>query len=372
MITSAAALPAPYKTLVGVNDVEIMGIPTTIINVPYANEMSFAKRIRAFFEFAILASREVIRCQADVVFATSTPLTIAIPAIVSKTRWHIPMIFEVRDLWPELPIAVGALRNPMAKALARILEWIAYHASTHIVALSPGMADGIMSRGIHSGRVTVIPNSCDVNVFAVPSERGTAFRQRLGLVAEQPLIVYAGSLGMINGTDYLVEIAAAMKLINPQIHFLIVGSGAERNRVSDRAKRLRVLGENLSIWEPIPKAQMPDLLAAATISTSLFIPLRQMWNNSANKFFDALAAGKPIAINYGGWQARVLEESGAGIVLPPEDPAQGAVRLDALVRDSQRLQHMASAARELAHTRFSRDQLFQNLEAILYQATQND
>jgi glycosyltransferase involved in cell wall biosynthesis len=93
-----------------------------------------------------------------------------------------------------------------------------------------------------------------------------------------------------------------------------------------------------------------------------------MWNNSANKFFDALAAGKPVAVNYGGWQAELLEQSHAGIVLPPTDPVQAAHMLASFVRDSQRLQQAVAAARMLAHTRFHRDAAALKLETVLSQA----
>ena len=128
------------------------------MNVPYDNTMSYIERFRAFIPFAVRAFWHVRKFDADVVFATSTPLTIVIPALAVKLRRRIPLVLEVRDLWPELPIAVGALRNPFLKAAARGLEWLAYRASTHIVALSPGMARGVARRGFPASRVTVIPN----------------------------------------------------------------------------------------------------------------------------------------------------------------------------------------------------------------------
>lgn len=364
VITSSACLPH-YESASRVSHLEIAGIPVVVIHVPYSNAMSFSRRIRAFIEFAWMASRQAIKAKADVVFATSTPLTIAIPGIVARLRHRIPMVFEVRDLWPELPIAVGALKNPLTKAAAQWLEWIAYHSATHVIALSPGMAEGVIRRGVPADRVTVIPNSCDLDLFGVPPERGQPVRDSLKLASDQPLIVYTGTLGLINGVDYLVEVAATMQDIAPQVRFLLVGDGARKEAVSSRAEKAGVLGRNLAMWNPVPKTQMADVLAAATVATSLFIPLKPMWNNSANKFFDALAAGKPIAINYGGWQADLLTETGAGIVLPPDDPAEGARQLAAFVQDRARLQSASEASRHLARTRFDRDMMARQLEDIL-------
>lgn len=370
LITSAAMMPEPYRSLDKTTQIELDGIQVIVIPVPYANEMSFARRIWAFLHFALAASWQAMQQPADVVFATSTPLTIAIPAIMAKLRRRIPLVFEVRDLWPELPIAVGALRNPVAKWLAHALEWIAYHASAHIVALSPGMAAGVQRRGIPAERVTVIPNSCDVALFDVPASRGDALRAQLGLAADQPLIVYAGTFGRINGVSYLVDVAAALRARNPQARFLLVGQGAERDQVIARAQATGVLDQTLWVRDPIPKAEMPALLAAATVATSLFVPLEPMWNNSANKFFDALAAGKPVAINYGGWQADLLRETGAGVALPPADPAQGAALLHDLLADAGRIHEAGQAARALAEQRFHRERMAEKLATVLTMVAQ--
>lgn len=343
----------------------VEGINVHRIYVPYSNKMGFRDRISAFFRFSLEASKKATKIEGDVVYATSTPLTVAIPAIIAKIRHRIPMVFEVRDLWPELPIAVGALRHPLLKIMARALEWMAYHASAHIVALSPGMAEGIMNRGIPSSKISVIPNSCDVSFFDVSSEKGRWVREKLKLEANQPLIIYAGTFGMINGVGYLVDVAAIVRDLAPEVRFLLIGDGAEFDKVKTKAERLGVLNNNLWIWPPVTKTKMPDILAAATVATSLFIPLKAMENNSANKFFDALAAGKPVAINYGGWQADLLNKSGAGIVLSPNDKKYAAKRLIEFTRDEKRLEKASRAARILAHKRFNRDRLFVQLENVL-------
>jgi glycosyltransferase involved in cell wall biosynthesis len=110
---------------------------------------------------------------------------------------------------------------------------------------------------------------------------------------------------------------------------------------------------------------MPDILADADVALSLFVDLKPMWANSANKFFDALASGTPVAINYRGWQADLLEETGAGIILPPDDPDKAAAMLAAFVADKKILQKAGQAARNLAEERFSRDKLAGQLERVL-------
>jgi glycosyltransferase involved in cell wall biosynthesis len=180
--------------------------------------------------------------------------------------------------------------------------------------------------------------------------------------------VYTGTFGLINGVDYMVNIADAMRSIAPDVRFLLVGQGAEAEKIKHHAQALGVLNRNLWIWSAVPKQNMPDLLAAATVATSFVIPLQALWHNSANKFFDALAASKPIAINHGGWQAELLKQTGAGIVLPADDPTQAARQLAAFVHAPQRLQQAGVAARRLAHDEFHRDVLAAKLEHVLMQA----
>lgn len=369
MVTSSAMLPPAMQRDTRGRTEDIAGIPTVVVHVPYANEMAFSDRIKAFLAFALRASREATRHKADVIFATSTPLTIAIPAIAGRLAQRVPMVFEVRDLWPELPIAFGALTNPALVAAARALEWCAYHAAAHVVALSPGMKEGVVRRGIAPQRVSVIPNSCDVELFDVPASRGAPIRESLGLGPKQPLIVYAGTFGHINGVGWMVDLAAATREVAPEIRFLLLGKGAQLQTVRERAQAAGVLDETLFIRGPVPKAEMPAVLAAATVASSLFVPIEAMWHNSANKFFDALAAGRPVMINYRGWQAALIEETGCGLVLPEADPAEAARRLAAFVADEVRLARARASAARAARERFHRDRLFEALERVLVSAS---
>ncbi|HIF09408.1 MAG TPA: glycosyltransferase WbuB, partial [Sneathiellales bacterium] len=135
------------------------GIQVHWYPVTYSNATPFKKRIRAFLKFAFQSTRKAMSLEGDVVFATSTPLTIALPGVFTAWRRRIPMVFEVRDLWPELPIAVGALKGRIPIALARWLERFAYRNATRVVALSQGMKDGVVRIGYHGDHVHVIPNS---------------------------------------------------------------------------------------------------------------------------------------------------------------------------------------------------------------------
>jgi len=365
LITSSAYFPDHYE-LGWFTRLELDGIDLMVIGISYANRMGFVRRLWAFFSFALCAFYWVMRVKCvDVVFASSTPLTIIIPGWLASRSKGVPLVFEVRDLWPSLPIAIDALRNPVSISLARLLEKWAYRSAAHIVALSPGMRDGIAETGIKTDKITIIPNGSDIDQFRVPASAGTEFLEQHSELQGGPLIVYTGTLGHINGVTYFVEVAKSMKTLDPSVKFLICGDGAEKKQIRRHADKCGVLGNNLWIYDPIPKTDMPSLLSAATIATSLFLDIPQMQHNSANKFFDALAAGRPIAINYGGWHKDLAEGRGAGLALPPDDANAAANELRDFLNNPEGVSRAGYQAAALADSLFNRDILASTLRGVL-------
>lgn len=369
LVTSNAFMPE-YANLQQRHETELEGFKLVVLPVPYKQTMSYAQRTRAFFSFAATAAAESVRHDADVVFATSTPLTVALPGLFARFAKKAPMVFEVRDSWPALPIALGALENPLAKAAARALEWVAYHGSEHVVALSPGMARDVQARGFPQQRVTVIPNGCDVDQAHVSARDVAEFRAHLfpDLGPEQPLVVYAGCLGISHDPGWLVDVAFQTYAIDPEIRFGIVGRGALAEQLEARARQAGVLDKNLYVRPPIPKLDMPKLLRGASMATSTAAPIRELEDNSANKFFDALANGIPVALNYGGWQADLLAEYDAGLTVPYARPEAAAAALRDALRDPPRMARMRDGALRLAREHFDRDALTSSLERVLEQA----
>jgi glycosyltransferase involved in cell wall biosynthesis len=347
------------------------GIDIHWIPIRYNNSMNFTKRLRSFLLFVWYSSIKASSLPADIVFATSTPLTVALPGAYVAKRLKIPMIFEVRDLWPELPIAVGVLNSPFLRYLAKRLELFAYRESAHIIALSPGIKNGIVASGYPEDKISVIPNAADLDLFNPDKVNRYSFRMSHPEIGSDPLIVYVGTLGNINGVEYLPNISAESIKMGFRLKFAVIGSGQNESNIRKIAANLGVLGQNFFMFPAVPKNQIPQILSAADIALSLFIDIKQMWSNSANKFFDALASGTPVAINYGGWQAELIEETGAGIVLPPNDPVAASISLNDFVCNSEHLVRAGRAARSLAEGRFCRDKLANQFEEILISIVKN-
>ncbi len=369
LITSSAYFPAHYGIDKPIDYREIDGIKLHIIKSDYSNKLSYFSRVARFFDFAWQSSLLTLKLnKPDVIFATSTPLTIAIPAIVAKTYHSRPMVFEVRDLWPEVPISMGALRNPVLRSAARLLERMAYHSAKHIVALSPGMKAGVVRAGIDSNRVTVIPNSSDIQNFQRVEADDHPLIEELRNLNFEHLIIYTGTIGKANEVEYVVKLAAAVREHTRSIGFVIIGDGSEKDRVQAAARASTVLGDTLFMYPPVKKSLMPALYRLSTFNIATFKDIPELRHNSANKFFDSLAAGRPIIINYTGWQADLLAESGAGAAISPNNFEEAARQVVALFQDTQSIKDMEKNALALARKEFNRDDLAKKLHKVLENA----
>lgn len=368
-VTTSAFLSSNYTFKNGWNKIQIEGIHLHVYHLPYSNKDSFIKRIWKFIRFSYLSTLKSLSIKADVVLATSTPLTIAIPAVIYSKLKKIPMVFEVRDLWPELPVAVGVIKNPILIKLAQCLEKFAYKNSTRLIGLSPGMCDGIIKQGISPNKITLATNSCDTALFDVSKNIGIEYiKDKLSFINGRKIVVYTGTFGLINKVTYLPKLAKKMKFIDSNICFIAVGDGMEKEQVIQEAKELNVLDDNLFILPPVPKTEIVKLLSAADLSLSLFGPIEEMWHNSANKLFDALASQTPIAINYGGWQKDFIDKYSCGLILDPNDHIAACESISSFLSNQKAYDKATASCKELAYNHFSRDIMAERVENTLKEA----
>ena len=343
------------------------GIDVYWTPVSYSNKMGFLRRIFSFLLFSIKSLKVALSIDADIIYATSTPLTIAIPAIIYSKLKSKPMIFEVRDLWPEIPIAVGALKSPFTRFLALYLEKLAYKNSKTIIALSDGMRSGIIKKGYPANKINVITNLSNTRAYE-EIDKNKDYGIRIRNYYPEPLdklVIYTGAFGHVNDVNYLIKIAGALKNINNKIKFIIAGEGVEQQNIYSTSKELGVLNSSVFIIDPLEKSKIPLLYSKASIVSSLFINLEELWNNSANKFFDGLAAGKPIMINYSGWQRSLLEKYNAGFYVPFDDCLKGAEILNKIVNNNDLSNNMGHAAKKLANEYFAIDAQYPKFEKTL-------
>lgn len=338
-----------------VTRMQIDGIDVHCINEPYANKMGFWRRIQAFLSFANTAAKVASEVDADIVFATSTPLTVGIPGVKAARRRGVPFVFEVRDLWPELPIAMGVIKNPLIKWYTKHLERKFYRNAEHVVGLSPGICEGIMREGVPRDCVSMIPNASDLDVFT-PDE-APLDDPRFG-AADELRLCFTGAHGMANGLDAVLDAAVELKRRGERgIRFCFIGQGRERPALMERAQR-EGLNDCTSWLELIPKLELARVLPRMDVGMMILKNVPAFYyGTSPNKFFDYIAAGIPVLNNYPGWLAGMIEQHKCGVVVPPDDPKAFA---DACVwfRDHRaELPAMGACGRALAEAQFNRQEL---------------
>lgn len=368
-ITSSAYLSKNYNLRKGWNFIQVEGIKLHVLHLDYSNKDSFFKRILKFISFSARATFKALSIKADVVFATSTPLTIAIPGLIFSKLKNVPLVFEVRDLWPELPIATGVIKNILVIKFATWLEVYTYKNSKRLIGLSPGMCHGITRHGIPTEHVTLATNSCDTDLFDVDKSVGNNYLStKLSFVNGRKLITYTGTFGLINKVGYIVGLAKAAQKLDPNLCFVAIGDGMEKRQVIDEAERAGVLNKNLYLLDPVPKTEIVDLLSAADLSLSLFGPVKEMWHNSANKLFDALASQTPIAINYGGWQKEFIDKHACGLILDSNDYEKACTDISEFLSDLNKYNEAVVNCKVLSYEYFSRDMMASRIEKTLMDA----
>ena len=339
----------------------IDGIDLIVIGIKYSNKQSYLRRIVSFLQFTILSTYVGLRTRrADVVYATSTPLSVGVPAIVMKRLKSTPFVFEVRDQWPEVPIEMGVIKNKLVIKLLLWFEKTIYRCASSIVALSPGQAAGVRKVLVENKRVAMIPNACDTEMFH-PEIDGSTIRKEYGW-DDKLVLLHFGAMGKANGLDFIIDVAEKLKG-NTGIHFVLFGEGSEREALLDRIKRLG--SKNVEIFNSRPKVELVRIIAASDVSMVVFANFPILEHNSANKFFDSLSAGKPVLLSYSGWQREILEENQAGFGCQLCNMDEFVERVLYFNSNRQQLKKMGENARRLAVERFSRDKLAEKaLEVI--------
>jgi glycosyltransferase involved in cell wall biosynthesis len=367
VVTSSSRLPEGFSAKL-LSKGEIDGIRVRAIRVPYSNYMDRGHRMLSFATFMLGATWLAVTAgKHDVVFATSTPLTVGIPGWIAAALRRTPFVFEVRDLWPEAAIQMGVIdRDGFVSSVAKGVERFLYRHAREVVALSPGMVAGVVAEGKDPAHVHMVPNSSDLDLFW-PAPKDPEFVERWDLDGKF-VVGYAGAIGPSNDLEHNIP-EAARTLVErgrEDIVFLIVGDGKSLPVLTERVAGL----PNVRLVGSLPKAEVPRLTHTADALLVLFANRPILATNSPNKFFDGLATGRPMIVNSDGWTRELVEENDAGGYFPAEDGIALADLLEKLADDPEGRARMGANARRLAETRFSRDILAEQVLGVLQDATQ--
>jgi len=333
----------------------IDGIHVIELFLPYANKDSFLKRSWTFVRFAMRSVLLAWRTPYDLLFASSTPLTSGIPGIFMRVlKGRKPIVFEVRDLWPELPREMKVITNPLILWAMSVLEWLSYHSAGATVGLSPGIEAGIQRRGIAASRTTMIPNGSDLDLFRPNPEKKPVLP---GLEPGRFVAAFTGAHGIANGLAAVLDAAAVLKQKErDDITLVFIGDGKKKPGLVERAKREGL--DNCLFYDPIDKTELAELLPRFDAGLMILDNVPAFYyGTSPNKFFDYIAAGLPVLNNYPGWLADLIGEAGCGIPVKPADPEAFAEALIQLADQEDQRVEMGARARVLAETEFDRHKL---------------
>ncbi|KAA3640050.1 MAG: glycosyltransferase WbuB [Bacteroidetes bacterium] len=333
------------------------GIKVKVLNIRIDNKQSFIKRILTFFAYSVLSSWYALTLKADVVIASSGPITVGLPGLVARYLRKRKFVFETRDLWPEGAIELGIIRKEWMKKLAYWFERKCYRAADLVVSLSPGMKNYIEQNHGHPNVISVT-NAANIALFSnIQPFANNAFKA--GKYA-----IYTGNIGVVNNSYWLYNAAKHLKSLGrDDIKILLVGEGQQREELELLAKDEGT--DNFIRLGLMPKKELVPFVQHAMVS---LVPLKGtpvLNTSSPNKFFESLAAGVPVVQNTTGWMKDFLEEHEVGFTVDPNDAEALATLLIELDDKSDELKKMGKQAKKISSTEFDKNILAKKMLAAI-------
>jgi glycosyltransferase involved in cell wall biosynthesis len=316
--------------------VDVLRVPTLI----FANRGTIL-RIIDFLSFMVVASiAGLFIRRPDVVVATSGHFFTAVAGwFVSKVHRR-PFVFEIRDLWPDSIVAVGAMRESLAIRLLRRLEHFLYRQAGLIVTVTTAFRDILIARGIDGNKIVVVTNGIDSRQLT-PGPVSEELRHKFGL-QNKTVVSYIGTVGMAHGLQLILDAAHESRTRLPDVQFVIVGAGAElnelRRQANERDLQNVTFAGRVNYDEVVEYWRLSDITLILLRDTPLFrtvIP---------SKVFDAMATGTPIITNVHGELQTILEPLGAAEIIAPDDLAALVDAIERLLNDPARRQQLSKAA----------------------------
>jgi glycosyltransferase involved in cell wall biosynthesis len=326
------------------------GVSIHSVHAPYGNAMGIRARVGAYTSYAWGAWKLGLRLpRPDLVIGTSTPLSAAwVAARVAGLR-GVPWIFEVRDLWPDFPIQMGAIQSRWLQRRLFALERRLYTSARHVVPLSVDMEAAILSRGIPTEKVTTLVNGTDMDLAGrVTPEAVEALRSRHG-IGPRRVVLYAGTFGRANAVPEMVGAAEHLRH-RSDLCFVFLGEGYHRPILEEAARRL----PNVIVAPPEPRHAIFAWFGLADLSLVPFVDRPVLAANSPAKFFDSLAMGTPVVVTNPGWTRRFVNDHGCGWAIDRAEPVAMAGCIEEAFRDAERRALAGRRGREAAVVHFDR------------------
>lgn len=355
----SGVIPAHYAGRLYERDT-LDGIEVIRVWVKASPVKTFRSRMAFYLSYmvnAILAGIFLARGRYDLILATSPPLFVAAAGLALSYLRRLPLVCEVRDLWPAAAIALGELRSPHAIRLATRLEEACYRRAQRIIVVTQRMQDVLIQRGIDQGKLVLIPNGANTELFEYQPYSRQQKRQEWGL-ENHFIAIYAGILGIAQGLETVLQ-AARLLQDQPEFHFVLIGDGPEKERLRQLQYTWNL--SNVTILPEQPRQSIPGYLSAADVA---LIPLRKLevfQMAVPSKLFDAWACERPVICGIEGEAQEIVAQAGGGLNIPAEDPqALKQALLDLHAHPDQGME-MGMRGREVTSRYYARQALAQRL-----------
>lgn len=349
---------------------DIDGIDVVYVKNQYSNYMGAGQRILSFVKFvfrAINAARK--EKDVDIVFATSTPLTVGAIAIWLKWTKGWKYVFEVRDLWPEGLIQEG-ITNPVVVWALRLLERWSYEKSEHVISLSPGMEEGVLKVGTPKEKSTMVPNMSKPDKF-YPHEPNLNIINEFGIDMNKFNLIHFGAMGFDNHLEYIVEAAhLAQEQGYDDLNFIFLGDGSTKPAMEELAKKYNL--KNVQFLGNHKMAVVSEIVNCCDASIVSFQNIPILATNSPNKLFDSLSAGKPIIVNSAGWTKDLVEKENCGFYVHADFPQQLVDKINEVKNNKELLDAWGKKSRELSLSTFDKKILSAKVADVLENAVKKN
>lgn len=334
----------------------IEGIRVKVINVLIDNRQSVLTRIGTFIQYAIISSWFALSLKADIVIASSGPITVGIPGLVARWLRGRKLVFEARDLWPEGAVKMGLLRNSLLIKLSYWFEKACYRSATCIIGLSPGIRDDIKRR-FPGCNVESVTNAANIELFSTRAKFNNS-------VADRSYALYFGNIGHVNHSGFLLDAARILlQQGRSDIQILLIGEGQLKAALKEQSDKEGLT--NVMFLDLMPKSALVGYVQHALASVIPLKPIPVFDTSSPNKLFESLAAGVPVIQTTQGWIKDFLEQHQAGYTVDGNSPQQLADILITLKDNPEKHAEISIQAARVAKQFFDKNYLADTMISIL-------
>ncbi|MFC4182594.1 glycosyltransferase family 4 protein [Saccharococcus thermophilus] len=335
------------------------GIPVHRTWIYPSPKGSFWKRLASYFSFTFSSFYSLFKSKpTDVIICNSPPLFLGITGYLGAKLKRAKFVFNVADIWPESAVELGILKNKAFIRMARWLELFLYKKSWKIAAATEGIRDYMIEQGKAPQDVFLLPNGVNTDVFK-PLPKNQELLRELGL-EDKVVFTYAGTMGYAQGLDSVLQAAALIKDEYPNVHFLFVGDGQEREKLIQLKEELRL--DNVTFYGSVPVSKMPDIFSISDYSIVSLRNIDLFKGARPSKIFPAIATGTPVLYCGAGESAKILETYHCGRIAPPEQPEGIAAVIRELMQISEEeYRTMSENGRKLAVEEYSWSRIVDDL-----------